>query len=789
MQQEQHSIKGFVLLIEGTILYIIDALGDICLLNAQEDKVGVIKEKEYYIFSNLFYMKRDINNYLIYDMTKSTTINLINEETFFKKFVIIKFIALDQIIKDKDIKIELINSPVQKICHIKSKIQFISLVRNDDSLYFLQAFQLNINGKHNIFSFFIYKGHINSINLGLEENNLKTNKNYEIIFLTKEIINLPSYINVSNYKIKEYDKFNCTHRIRYNIMNVRADNKIYNYNTDLPSLEIIYLINENNEKIKYGVFDINSYKEKVLKDYIFDQEIVEFVNNFYNNYDRKTNKNKNKTKYTRVYFNNINQTINNTQLYSKLRTKDNLRICNYNKTSLDNQKAFNFFRNYYFYLYLYFLYIKSFWNRYIEYDNLVEKIDSLNYSNYDKIRILTEFILNALDYGQISTLVNISELDVEDPYYLAFQLQREIITNITETSNIFYPIIQFNSKILKLLPSDNLWDISKEKIKSLVKNNKKEYYAYTISLEDLEDMKSHLLSLQENFFFIFAEYNNQRINGKYCFYTKITTINHNLLCKEIEFAISTEEKKNYAFSINLVFNHEIMGHGKENDSNPEIESPFIFFNKNFQKDYIFKEENNYKSGESGRMFENFISSKCLVSLMKKKKRFGQFLDFKYFIDDFKEINKMAISEFEKTYAYYWAKSKTKLYLLFEVLCLLGISFYLLIRINSIKISLNPSFIIVFIVFSMVIYILTRLINENYRKYKEPYKYNELFNYTDFADDDENENGDLENQQVYPDDYPFESETFLGRYFPFLQFEENKIRRKLRDYLKLSRKTN
>ena len=51
-------------------------------------------------------------------------------------------------------------------------------------------------------------------------------------------------------------------------MNVKADNKIYNCNTELSSLEIIYLINKNNEKIKYGVFDINSYKEKILKDYI-----------------------------------------------------------------------------------------------------------------------------------------------------------------------------------------------------------------------------------------------------------------------------------------------------------------------------------------------------------------------------------------------------------------------------------------------------------------------------------------------------------------------------------------
>ena len=237
---------------------------------------------------------------------------------------------------------------------------------------------------------------------------------------------------------------------------------------------------------------------------------------------------------------------------------------------------------------------------------------------------MTEFILNALDFGQISIFVNISDLDKDDPYYLAIQLQREIISNITEASNIFYPIIQFNSKILKLLPSDNFWDISKEIIKSLVTNNKKEEYAYTISLENIEEMKSHLLSLEEDFFFIFAEHNDKKLNGKYSYCTEITTINQYLLCQNIDNIITIEEKRDYAFSINLVFSHERMGHGKENHSNPEIETPCIYFNKDFQKDYIYKDQYNYNSGESGRMFENFISSKCLVRLMKKKKNLENF---------------------------------------------------------------------------------------------------------------------------------------------------------------------
>ena len=109
-------------------------------------------------------------------MNKNTTINLLERKTFFKQFAIIKFIALDQLNEEKDIQIKIISNYAEKLYQIKKKIQFISLSRNDDSTYFLQNFQLIINNKKNIYSFFIYKGYINSINYSLEENNCNKNK-------------------------------------------------------------------------------------------------------------------------------------------------------------------------------------------------------------------------------------------------------------------------------------------------------------------------------------------------------------------------------------------------------------------------------------------------------------------------------------------------------------------------------------------------------------------------------------------------------------------------------------
>ena len=552
-------------------------------------------------------------------------------------------------------------------------------------------------------------------------------------------------------------------------MNVKSDKKIYTYDTDLTSLEVIYLIN-NNKITKYGVFDINSHKEKVLKDYVIDNDIETFVNQFYNEYDFKI-----KTqRYTKGYFNRKNESIKTTDLYLKIKDNRFTYINNYNIKSLDNEKAFTFFRDFYFFIFLSFLNVNNIWNRYMDYFNLLDELNIENYGNYTKIRIITDFIHNILLYELIPTFININTMDKDDPYRLAIEFQKEIISKIKETSNIFYPIIQFNSKILKILP-DNIWDIFKSKIKSIFHKIIEEEYAYTISLEDLTDMKNHLLSLQEDFFFTFSERNDIELFGKQSASTKITTINQYSLCNNVYFFNGLETRKNYAFSINLVFCHERMGHAKEYSSNPGNSSPYIYFNKDFKKDLIFENRNKNYVGESGRMFESFISNKCLIRFMKYKKIFGKYLDVNYFIGDFKEINAQAILEFKKSILYFKTRNKIIYNLLFEVL-LFSLIIYCLVRLSGIKISHKEFLIIIVLLLLLII----EFIKKNYDKYSEPYKYNELFYDTDMT----NNKKEKEKKLIFPDDYPFESETFLGRYFPFLQFKEKKIRKKLEKYIDL-----
>jgi hypothetical protein len=68
-----------------------------------------------------------------------------------------------------------------------------------------------------------------------------------------------------------------------------------------------------------------------------------------------------------------------------------------------------------------------------------------------------------------------------------------------------------------------------EKIKSIFNKKRIENYGYTISLEDINEMKSHLLALEEVFFFIIQDVNELNFFGKYSCYSKLTTINQYLL--------------------------------------------------------------------------------------------------------------------------------------------------------------------------------------------------------------------------------------------------------------------
>ena len=780
---KENAISGLVFFIEVTALYILNYDGNICVINGEENQIKKFKLKEYYEIKNLYYILKNDRNYFLYDITKDTSFKKTNPIISLKNYSIVKFIILDKIIKETNPKIKIIGNPIKQIYQIKEHFQFASILKNCTSNYFLQSFQLIINGNSKSFKFFMYKKQINTINCSLKEDELNNNKSFEVIFLSKKKENLPEEIEISNYKIKDYDIFNCTNRIRFNIMNIKNDRKLDKYNSQVSSLEIIYLVNDNKKKIKYGVFDLNSIKEVFSTDYIVDNSVLNFVNDFWNNYKR--NDFKTKPKKIKSYYNektnNLQSTGNKDRKFKLLNDK-NIIISKYYKNSLDNEEKYLYFRNCFFYWFIYYV-IDKFttlsYPKYVDmFFDLLEQMELNKYSNYDKIRILNEFMHIIFNYDLFPTLLDINTLDEENPYYLAIELQKEIIYHLTEESLIFYPILQFNSKIIKILPDNYLSYLKLKLLSKIIKI--KEEYAYTISLEDIEDMKSHLLSLQEPFFFVLETANELSFNGMYNVGNKITTINQYVLCKNINSATSIEEKKDYSFSLNMIFSHERMGHGKEITSNPEIESPIIFFNKNFEKDYILKYEENY-AGESGRIFENFISGEILIKVMKKIKKFGKFLNYKYFIKDNEEINKQAILLFQETDICSQVKCKTKIIILKKLIFFIYILVLLLcFKLNVMNLSFNKIIILFLIILLLA---LSKLMFKDYQKLKEPYKFND-----ELYDINHNKNEKDEDKLIYPDDYPMKRENFLEAIFPCFQYRKNKIRRKLKKYMLIEKNT-
>jgi len=754
----KNNISGLVFFIEVTALYILNYDGNICLINGEENQIKNFKLKEYYEIKNLYPFPKNNKNYLLYDMTKDTSSNKTKPILPLNNYAIVKFIILDKIINEKNPRIKIIDNPIQELYQIKEHIQFASIIKNDDSNYFLQSFQLIINGNSKSFEFFIYKKQINVINCCLKEDGLNNNKSFEVIYLSKKRENLPEEIEISNYKIKDYDIFNCTNRIRFNIMNVKNDRKLDKYNSQVSSLEIIYLLNEKKRKTKYGVFDINSIKEVILTDYIVDNSVLNFVNDFWNNY--KKDDFKKKPSKIRSYYNGRTSNLRSTDnkdLKSKLLNDKNIIISKYNKNSLDNEEIFIYFRNCFFYWFIHYI-VNKFstlsHQEYVEkFFSLLEQMDFNKYSNYNKIRILNEFIHIIFNYGLFPTLLDINQLDKENPYYLAIELQKD-------------------SKIMKILPDNYLSYLKLKLLSKIIKI--KEEYAYTISLEDIENIKTHLLLLQENFFFILETVNELGFNGMYNVGSKITTINQYVLCEDLISATSKEEKKDYSFSINMIFSHERMSHGKEITSNPEIESPTIFFNKNFEKDYILKSKEEYV-GESGKMLESFISTEILIRVMKEIKKFGKFLNYKYFIKNNEEINKHAILLFQETDICGQVKSKTKIIILIKLIFSIFIFVLLLcFMFNIMKLSFNKIIILLLII---ILLTFLKLIFIDYQKFLEPYKFKD-----ELYDIKNNKNEQNKYKLIYPDDYTMRKETFLEIIFPCLQYRKNEIRRKLKKYV-------
>ena len=323
-------------------------------------------------------------------------------------------------------------------------------------------------------------------------------------------------------------------------------------------------------------------------------------------------------------------------------------------------------------------------------------------------------------------------MESEDVFYsLAFKLQKDIIDNLTENSIIYYPILQFNS--YSLIKIDESIPIR----------------GYTISMERLNITKKHLYYFQNRYLFKIQNENKFNFLANFDRKLGITCVNEYRIFQ----GKNIENNEDKAFPINIEFTHERMGHAKEIINNKE--SPKIYFNRYFKNSYI--ERVDKKEGEAGKVIENFILNDDFISLIKKVFIFGEFMNYKYFVQsDFKELKNGILRKLKIHYPnHFKINSMKKLYKLlkkfFPLLILLVIA--ILLKIFKIN-DHNILFTLSLIIFCVIIYSKNKKI-----EYKQNYLTDFIFN------DDESDN---ENILIYPDDFVYSSED--SKYF------QNKIKK-------------
>ena len=238
---------------KNDLLIIVDKDEYICYINTYKEHRNINCNK-YYLFKNLkFIQLSEDSNIKYYEITNKTKIQKVNNKIYMKirkkmeNFALIKFIFID--FNDKHNIFTEINIG-HKFININKKIKYICLMEeNIESSYYIQDFILISQGKLDkkyCFNSFVYKNELNRMHCFINNIN-RNNYCYEIIYLSKIEKYLPNEFNIDNkYKLIEYDNFDSKNRRKFNIINSPIIPKLYNKNTKNNSLEIIYLINENN---------------------------------------------------------------------------------------------------------------------------------------------------------------------------------------------------------------------------------------------------------------------------------------------------------------------------------------------------------------------------------------------------------------------------------------------------------------------------------------------------------------------------------------------------------------
>ena len=517
----------------------------------------------------------------------------------------------------------------------KNKLFCVIFKANVDNDYIPIEIKLCNSNEEKVFYFFLYIGLINKINAFI--NYTKNSYFIEYFFMSVDIplknldINLFIRINEEKYELKDNDTFLSKNRKRINVLNVpyqeieNFDRNQLNNENSIQICKIFY----KKESIIFGIFNIDiDIKKRIYNDNINYDDVYEYFADIPDLFIKQDYKNEelkvlcaDRIKRADIKINEDNFNYASIPLFtqSQFKTRFGILICYYmNKIDKINQ-------------------IKDFksWCYYIE-----EHIKSSIITYAQKLRIINFYFIKKFDNpDSLSDIIFFSELSKNSPYFLAKELNKQEIINMTEFSRFFPAYLQFDSYI-----SDNYYQ--KEE-------------SFSFSLEPLFIMKYHLLNNYEDFIFTTKE-----ASDEFAYQSElenITVINENNLfnynynnLKVIKNVEDIVEAKNLALPISFELRHEKNSHQKRNNKNPKQLCPFLFYRDGkvhrISVTKAMEDGTEFKKGESGRIVESYFDD-CTkkITELKHLPIFGELLDYKYFIgNDFSELmNKM--EEIKKKY--------------------------------------------------------------------------------------------------------------------------------------------
>ena len=541
--------------------------------------------------------------------------------------IYIKFTFFGELKNNKISKfwIELNDEISDEILMNKQSVYYMYDVNQFDLelFYFIQNVNLFYNsGFSREFSFFVYFGFLNEINVGINQIGSCA---YEFLYYALDTNYLPKSIELKDKTtFKNFQTFGNKTRKKISFINIQIQN-----DEDLGygnSFLVIKLCNKDNIKL-YGTMLLNSIEFKSKKKYIFNSSIDEFLKGIHKEFNDYCEKGSITHEELEAKYLNIDKNIS-------VMMQEELNKCFNLYKIKEEEHTFDYFDS------LVIWNIFNYWNKnkttiseMSNYFKIYNKVKQTDIKYVEKSMILVGVYLrlreSKIDFT-IPELFFYDELSDKNPYKMAYKFQFSFIDKLTEFSQLFQPFLLLDSYFMDMICYKNL-NIEEKNIKNGVISS------YSISMIPLHYIKAHLKKSIKNYFFVIK----RGLPDERYYYASVQTdngvitYNEKILLKETPYITIRDNdkesyRKDYAFLLNLENMHENFSHNKESILNTS-KSPTIYFNIDFNYSYVYDNISD-QIGEAGALLESFICDIYTLEEMKKLKyEMGIYFEVDYFV--------------------------------------------------------------------------------------------------------------------------------------------------------------